>query len=241
MPSAAGAQPGYLGCANPLYNGQSAVTASVTAGTTYYIQAGDFQSGGGPLSVNVELILPPANDNFAAATRISTLPFRDSGLDLSSATIEPGEPALCTPPASEKTAWYAYTAEWDGTVSARVTDTPVPIAVGAYIGGSPTGLTQLACQYGSFDYGGQGEIIEGASEQLVGLAAAVKGLGPGKSLAATVATAQWLVAHGQIKAACLTLTAFNLEVKAQSGKKIPKAQTTALIADANRIRAVLGC
>ena len=83
--------------------------------------------------------------------------------------------------------------------------------------------------------------VKGAPEQLADLATAVKGVGPGKSLAATVATAQWFLAHDQIKATCLTLTAFNLEVKAQSGKKIPKAQATALIADANRIRAVLGC
>ena len=55
------------------------------------------------------------------------------------------------------------------------------------------------------------------------------------------ATAQWLLAHGQIKATCLTLTAFNLEVKAQSARRSRQAQATALITDATRIRAVLGC
>ena len=83
--------------------------------------------------------------------------------------------------------------------------------------------------------------VKGASEQLTDLAAAVKGVGPGKSLAATVATAQWLLARGQTRLACVTLAAFNLEVRAQSGKSIPKAQATALVADSNRIRAVLGC
>jgi len=33
-----------------------------------------------------------------------------------------------------------------------------------------------------------------------------------------VAVAQWLLAHRQTKAACLTLTAFNLKVRAQAGK-----------------------
>ena len=83
--------------------------------------------------------------------------------------------------------------------------------------------------------------VKGAAEQLADLATAVQGVGSGKSLATTVAAAQWFLAHGQTKATCLTLTAFNLEVKGQSGKKIPKAQATALIADANQIKAVLGC
>ena len=56
-----------------------------------------------------------------------------------------------------------------------------------------------------------------------------------------MAVAQWLLAHRQTKAACLTLTAFNLKVRAQAGKKIPKPQATALIADADRIETVLGC
>jgi streptogramin lyase len=83
--------------------------------------------------------------------------------------------------------------------------------------------------------------VKGAAEQLADLAEAVKGVGPGKSLAATVAVAQWFLARGQIHATCLMLTVFKLEVRAQSGKKIPTAQATALIADANRIRALLGC
>ena len=83
--------------------------------------------------------------------------------------------------------------------------------------------------------------VRGAAEQLNELAAAVTGVEPGKSLAATVEIAQWFLAHGQPQAACLTLTAFNLEVRAQSGKKIPAAQATALIANANRIKTVLGC
>ena len=83
--------------------------------------------------------------------------------------------------------------------------------------------------------------VKGAAGQLDDLAGAVEGVGPGKSLSETVAAAQWFVAHSQTKAACLTLTAFNLEVRAQSGKKIPATQAVMLIADANRIKSVLGC
>ena len=83
--------------------------------------------------------------------------------------------------------------------------------------------------------------VKGATEQLADLAGAVKGVGPGKSLSTTVAVAQWFVAHDRPTAACRTLTAFNLEVRAQSGKKIPAAQAATLIAAAQRIRSVLGC
>jgi len=83
--------------------------------------------------------------------------------------------------------------------------------------------------------------VRGAAEQLSDLAAAVKGVGPGESLADTVAVARWFLAHGQPKLTCLTLTAFQLEVWAQSGKKIPAAQASTLIADATRIKTVLGC
>ena len=83
--------------------------------------------------------------------------------------------------------------------------------------------------------------VKGAGEQLADLAAAVKGVGRGKSLAATVALAQWFFAHGRIHATCVTLAVFIHEVREQSGKKIPMALATALIADAIRIRAVLNC
>jgi HYR domain len=83
--------------------------------------------------------------------------------------------------------------------------------------------------------------VEGAGEQLADLAGSVTGVGPGTSLVATVDIARLLLAFGQPRAACLTLSAFTLGVRMQSGKKIPAAQATALIGDATRIRHVLGC
>jgi uncharacterized delta-60 repeat protein len=83
--------------------------------------------------------------------------------------------------------------------------------------------------------------VKGAAEQLVDLAAAVQGVGPGKALADTVALAQALLAHDQLQATCVTLTVFTLEVRAQLGKKIPVAQAETLIATAQRIKAVLRC
>jgi HYR domain len=83
--------------------------------------------------------------------------------------------------------------------------------------------------------------VEGAAAQLTNLGAEVIGVGPGRSLAATVSVAKFFLAHGATRATCLTLSVLELEVRAQAGKKIPVAQAAALIADARRIRAVLGC
>ena len=83
--------------------------------------------------------------------------------------------------------------------------------------------------------------VNGAAEQLADLAATVNGVGPGRSLAATVAVAQWFLANGRTPSACLTLTVFQLEVRAQTGKSIPLDTASSLLADATRIRTVLGC
>ena len=54
-------------------------------------------------------------------------------------------------------------------------------------------------------------------------------------------SAQNSVAAGDASGACSTLDAFVHEVEAQSGKKIAKTLADSLIAQAKRIRAVLGC
>jgi Protein of unknown function (DUF4038)/Putative collagen-binding domain of a collagenase/HYR domain len=82
--------------------------------------------------------------------------------------------------------------------------------------------------------------VKGAAEQLDDLAVAVQDVGS-DSLATKIAQAQQSLAQGQTQATCSTLATFRNKVQAQSGKQIPTEQATALIADANRISAVLGC
>jgi hypothetical protein len=57
-------------------------------------------------SPSTALAAPPANDNFASATVISSLPFSDS-VDITEATAEPGETQFCDLPFH--TAWYSFT------------------------------------------------------------------------------------------------------------------------------------
>lgn len=83
--------------------------------------------------------------------------------------------------------------------------------------------------------------VEGAPQQLSDLLGAVHGAGPGKSLSAKVSAAQSYLSAGDLSGTCAVLSALSAEVGAQSGKSIPSGTASTLIADAQRIEAVLGC
>ena len=83
--------------------------------------------------------------------------------------------------------------------------------------------------------------VKGAAELLNDLAAAVVGVGPGKSLAAKVGAIQADLAANDTAGACRTLRAFIDEVNAQTGKKISGAVAASLISQARDIEAALGC
>jgi hypothetical protein len=83
--------------------------------------------------------------------------------------------------------------------------------------------------------------VKGVAEQLDGLAAAVVGVGPGDSLADKAADVQAALGEGDLAKACESLRALVNQVRAQSGKSLTSDQTAALIAAADRIRAVLSC
>jgi streptogramin lyase len=80
-----------------------------------------------------------------------------------------------------------------------------------------------------------------AAEQLDDLAAAVVGVGPGKSLAAKVRAIKEGLAADDTAGACDTLGDFLNEVHAQAGKKITAAVAASLTSQAHDIQAALGC
>ena len=84
--------------------------------------------------------------------------------------------------------------------------------------------------------------VKAAAQQLADLRAAVQAVGPGTSLADKVMAAQAAYTAGDPARTCEILNAFINQVKAQTGKSITAPSTAdTLIADATRIRAVLGC
>lgn len=83
--------------------------------------------------------------------------------------------------------------------------------------------------------------VEGAAAQLADLYQAVRHVGTGHFLAATVAVAQEQLSGGHPRLACLALTGFIIEVKVQSAWFISAGTAAQLITDAKRIQAVLAC
>ena len=83
--------------------------------------------------------------------------------------------------------------------------------------------------------------MQGATEQLADLRAAVHGVGPGTSLVDKVAAAQAAYTAGDTPRTCEILNAFINQVEAQPEKIIDSGTASTLIAEAMRIRAVLGC
>jgi hypothetical protein len=125
---------------------ESELRIHVQGGTTYHFRAAvfPFGSGGGDLRFHLQVIPPPANDNFGDAEQISGLPFASSSVDATAATVETGEPTpSCVGSLQTGTAWYRFTASESGSLSASGA---YYNTVAVYTGGTLAGLTQVGCQ-----------------------------------------------------------------------------------------------
>jgi PKD repeat protein len=124
-------------------------TFRATAGTTYYIQVGPYTpSGTGTLQLTLSQVPPPANDDFADATTIGSVPFTDT-VDLTAATTQPSEPSpSCV--GLQNTAWYAFTPASTQFVLARTDQNGA--GLGVYTGTTLADLTQVGCAQYSFQH-----------------------------------------------------------------------------------------
>lgn len=134
----------YVGCEAF----QAAVTFAATAGTTYYIQAGDVEAAsGGLMQVNVTQIPAPANDDFADARVISALPFGET-VDTTAATGEADEPQpQCFWPGAG-TVWYAFTPDATATLLFSAQQSGYLFGVAVYSGDTLGTLQEAACGIG---------------------------------------------------------------------------------------------
>jgi photosystem II stability/assembly factor-like uncharacterized protein len=138
----------------------SKVTFAATAGQTYYFQVAGWRDGTGTAaSGNLVFKLAsegPANDSFAAATTITSLPHAQAGLATGQATDEAGEPLTAPCPTTSvpygKTVWFRYTPAANMTLTADTVgssfDTVLVVRRGTTLGG----LTLVGCD----DDGGGG-------------------------------------------------------------------------------------
>jgi PKD repeat protein len=120
------------------------------AGVTYYFQIGDTP---GQTEQNfrfhLERVPAPANDDFANATQVTTLPFTDTLEHPIGATIEADEPNACLGGAQNGSVWWKFTPSAGGSYTAQeFFEESTTLAV--YQGTSPADLTQVACGGGGF-------------------------------------------------------------------------------------------
>ncbi len=126
------------------------------------------------------------------------------------------------------------------------TTPPTPVCIPASGSVFPIGTTTVTCTAtDSNDLNSPVHVtftvtVEGAAAQLADLGHAVQGLRDGSALASLVATAQRELSAGDPRLACLTLTDFMIEVRSQTPWFISASTAAQLIADAERIQAVLG-
>lgn len=116
---------------------------SVQAGETYYFEVGTVVGGAGVVTLNISEVLPPANDDFASATTVASLPFSQP-LDTTAATVELDEP---TPScgALSHTAWYSFSPAVTGSYVARLIG-PFSNLIAVYTGSALGSLTSVGCQ-----------------------------------------------------------------------------------------------
>jgi 4-amino-4-deoxy-L-arabinose transferase-like glycosyltransferase len=95
---------------------------------------------------------PPANDKFANATVVRTLPFTDT-ISAKAATLDEHEPQPGPPKPADSlpcggtnnTAWYAFTSDSDIRVTAKTVGTTSGTLVGVFEGSELTSLVPVAC------------------------------------------------------------------------------------------------
>jgi PKD repeat protein len=137
---------GFVGCT---FVGGS-LRFTTQPGVTYYIQAGSVGTGPANLSLNVQLVPPPPNDNFENATVISARPYVDPFVDLASASVEPGEQTL--PPGAFTpilaSAWYSYTPQVTERLMATGNSCCVTPIVAVYTGSSLQSLSAVTAHSG---------------------------------------------------------------------------------------------
>jgi hypothetical protein len=127
------------------YSGE-ALVFEAHAGETWYVRAASYPFYlGGSLTIELETVDPPANDSFAAAKAIESLPYSDT-VDATAGTNEDGEPSPSCGGSSPRSVWYSYTPAADGWLTATGPWAGNYEIVTAYTGGSIDDLAEIVCR-----------------------------------------------------------------------------------------------
>jgi hypothetical protein len=122
--------------------GQLRVSFSATAGEEFDFRIAGMNGSMGHFTLSISNIVSPANDNFAAATPITSLPASVPGTTLG-ATIEPNEPGDAT-----ASVWYRWTATSNVVLTAEI-NPPYVAAIQVFSGTALSNLVVVGGEFGS--------------------------------------------------------------------------------------------
>jgi hypothetical protein len=124
----------------------NSISFDVEAGMNYYLQAGLIGGGPGTLTLDLQEIPPPANDDFASAESVGTALPLNLPADSSGASLETGEPTpSCATDSFGNTVWYAFTPTTSGSFTANALSASFSAILAAYTGSSLQALSELGC------------------------------------------------------------------------------------------------
>jgi hypothetical protein len=127
------------------------MTFKAEAGRNYRISAGAYGATG-PITLNLRLVPPPPNDDFAQAVQLVGMSNLVHGANIG-ATVEPGEPWHGRVYSGGKSVWYAWIAPATGVAVVDVSPPPFPLIMAAYANESMDGLRLVAQNYsGGYSY-----------------------------------------------------------------------------------------
>lgn len=120
---------------------------SAEQGVTYYFQVGSAVQGSLGMSLTVDEVPPPVNDQFVDATPVLETPFTATVENVIAATVEPDEPFPCAGGSMQGSVWWAFTPSIDGLYLAQFGGAAA-VSLAVYTGGSLGELSLAACASG---------------------------------------------------------------------------------------------
>ncbi|WP_434448972.1 PKD domain-containing protein [Lentzea sp. E54] len=146
---------------NPMWDGcttsrTTPITFPATAGTTYHFMVSGNGTPGGALKLALDRIAPVANDDFANARPVTSLPFSAPKPDFTLASAEPDEPAptSCSGSQGLPSVWYAFTPTRTQSLVVKMDASGGGPYGAVYEGTSLPELRMLACVTG-YHYSGK--------------------------------------------------------------------------------------
>jgi hypothetical protein len=127
------------------------ITFPATAGTRYYFMVSGNSTPGGALKLAVDRIARLANDDFAHAQPVTSLPFSAPKPDFVLASAEPDEPAPapCFGSQGLPSVWYAYTPAQTQSLAIKLDGSGIGPYIAVYEGAALADLKLLACTTGN--------------------------------------------------------------------------------------------